>query len=159
MRPRESQNRWNIGDVREIRKAALMNLDRLLRWKLLIGLLAAIAFDTLLQLTWKTTVLETPASASALTTLGSVFANPLFLAVIVIMALQFFNWLMVLGEADLSFAKPVASLSYASVPVLSVIMFNETFDMIEIAGVVCVIAGVWFISQTKPLTEETSKLP
>ena len=159
MGPRESRGHRDIGDVREIRQAALMNLDRLLRWKLLIGLLAAISFDTLLQLAWKTTVLESPADGGALTTLGSVFANPLFIAVIVIMALQFFNWLMVLGEADLSFAKPVASLSYASVPVLSVILFNETFDMIEIAGVACVVVGVWFISQTKPLTEETSKLP
>ncbi|MGO9474308.1 MAG: hypothetical protein ACLPWS_13045 [Rhodomicrobium sp.] len=90
-----------------------------LRWKLAIGLLAAIMFDTLLQLTWKTTVLETPADLSPWATLVSVFANPLFLGVIALMTLQFFNWLAVLSQADLSYAKPVAALSYATVSAAS----------------------------------------
>lgn len=137
-----------------------MILNGRMKLKLAIGLLAAVTFDTLLQLTWKTAVLETPADPSPMATLASVFANPLFAAVIFIMALQFFNWLMVLGEADLSYAKPVASLSYASVPVLSAMILHEAIDLVEILGVVCVVAGVWFISQTKPLTQpETSKLP
>ncbi len=129
-----------------------------LRWKLAIGLLAAVTFDTLLQLTWKTTVLETPADASPWATLGSVFANPLFLGVIALMTLQFFNWLAVLSQADLSYAKPIAALSYASVPVFSVLVLGEAVDKVEIAGLAFVIAGVWFISQTKPLTQESSKL-
>jgi drug/metabolite transporter (DMT)-like permease len=136
-----------------------MILNRCLSLKLAVGLMAAVSFDTLLQITWKTTVLEAPTDPSPVATLGSVFANPLFIAVIVIMALQFFNWLMVLGEADLSYAKPVASLSYASVPVLSALLLHEAIDILQVAGVGCVIAGVWFISQTKPLSEETSKLP
>jgi drug/metabolite transporter (DMT)-like permease len=137
-----------------------MILNGRLKPKLVIGLLAAVIFDTLLQVTWKTAVLETPQDSSPLATLTSVFTNPLFAAVIFTMTLQFFNWLMVLGEADLSYAKPVASLSYASVPVLSVLLLHEAVDLIEILGVVLVVAGVWFISQTKPLTQpETSKLP
>jgi drug/metabolite transporter (DMT)-like permease len=137
-----------------------MILNGRLKPKLVIGLLAAVTFDTLLQVTWKTAVLETPQDSSPLATLTSVFTNPLFAAVIFTMTLQFFNWLMVLGEADLSYAKPVASLSYASVPVLSVLLLHEAVDLIEILGVVFVVAGVWFISQTKPLTQpETSKLP
>ena len=124
-----------------------------------LWLVAAVAFDTILQLTWKTTVLETPADLSPWATLGSVFANPLFLAVIAIMTLQFFNWLVVLAQADLSYAKPVAALSYATVPILSVLFLHETADAVEILGVVCVIAGVWFISQTKSLSQESSKLP
>ncbi len=129
-----------------------------LRWKLALGLLAAVAFDTLLQLTWKTTVLETPADPSPWATLGSVFANPLFIGVIAVMTLQFFNWLVVLSQADLSFAKPVAALSYAAVPLLSVLVLGESADLVEIAGVTLVIAGVWFISQTKPGTPETPEL-
>ncbi len=140
-------------------RAERILLNRSLRWKLVIGLLAAVLFDTILQITWKTTVLEAPSDPSPLATLGSVFSNPLMIGIITIMALQFFNWLMVLAEADLSYAKPIASLSYASVPVLSVVMLNEAFDTVEIAGVACVVAGVWFISQTKPLTKDTSKLP
>ena len=50
------------------------------------------------------------------------------------MALQLINWLMVLGQADLSYAKPVASLSYACVPAVSVLMLHEAIDGFEIAG-------------------------
>ena len=130
-----------------------------LSWKLMAGLLAAVALDTLLQLAWKTTVLETPADPSPWATLGAVFANPLFIGVIAIMALQFFNWLMVLAQADLSYAQPIVALSYATVPLLSVLVLGEAVDFLQVAGVVLVIVGVWFISQTKHLGQETSDLP
>ena len=127
-----------------------------LRWKLAAGLLAAIFFDTLLQITWKSAVLEGPSGVSPLV---AALDNPIFAGIIAIMALQFFNWLMVLSEADLSYAKPIASLSYASVPAVSAFMLHEAVDGVEIAGVACIVAGVWFISQTKSLTEETSTRP
>ncbi len=130
-----------------------------LRWKLVIGLLAAVLFDTLLQITWKSVVLEGPADPSPMSAIRAFLSNPALAGIIAIMALQFFNWLMVLGEADLSYAKPVASLSYACVPIVSVLMLNEAVDGLEIAGVAFVIAGVWFISQTKPMTEEKTILP
>jgi drug/metabolite transporter (DMT)-like permease len=134
-----------------------MIINGKLRWKLLVGLIAAIAFDTMLQIVWKTAVIGTPeVNLSMSSTLSAFFANPLFLGVIAIMTLQFFNWLMVLAEADLSYAKPIASLSFASVPVTSVLLLHEAFDAVEVAGVLCVIAGVFFISQTKPLTSESN---
>jgi drug/metabolite transporter (DMT)-like permease len=135
----------------------LMISNGLLKWKLVIGLLAAVAFDTLLQLTWKTTLLEVPAELSPWATLGSVFANPIFLGVIALMTLQFFNWLAVLSQADLSYAKLITALSYATVPIFSVAVFEEAVDRVEIAGLAFVIAGVGLISQTKPLTRETSR--
>ena len=140
---------------RERESDSLMISNGGLKWKLAAGLLAAVTFDTLLQLTWKTTVLETPAELSPWATLGAVFANPLFLGVIGLMTLQFFNWIAVLSQADLSYAKPIAALSYASVPVFSVLLLHEAVDGIQIAGLACVITGVWFISQTSPQTEET----
>jgi drug/metabolite transporter (DMT)-like permease len=132
--------------------------NRHLNWKLAAGLLAAVLFDTLLQLTWKTTVLDTPADPSPWATLAAVFTNPLFLGVIAIMTLQFFNWLRVLGQADLSFAKPISAMSYATVPIFSVLLLDETVDRIQILGLALVIAGVWFISQTSPVTEEAAEL-
>ena len=132
-----------------------MILKKRLRWKLLAGLLAAIAFDTMLQLTWKTTVLDAPADSSPWAALTFVFSSPLFLGMIAIMTLQFFNWLAVLAQADLSYAKPVAAFSYASVPALSFLVLGESVDLVEIIGLVLVIAGVWFISQTKPSTQDT----
>lgn len=130
-----------------------------LRWKLLTGLFAAILFDTLLQITWKSAVLDTPSDPSPLGAIIALLSAPAVLGIVAIMAFQFFNWLMVLSEADLSYAKPVASLSYACVPVVSVLRLHEAVDSFQIAGVVFVIAGVWFISRTKPMTEDTTTLP
>ncbi|MGA7329814.1 MAG: hypothetical protein WBX25_36370 [Rhodomicrobium sp.] len=128
--------------------------NRRLRWLLTIGLAASVAFDTLLQLVWKSAVLEMPADASPLATLGAIFTNRLFIGVIAIMTLQFFNWIVVLGQADLSYAKPINALSYASVPLLSLIVLNEALDIVQLAGAALVIAGVWFVSQSNSLTHE-----
>ncbi len=130
--------------------------NRRLTSKLAIGLFAAIAIDTFLQLTWKTTVLETAADASPLATLGSVFVNPAFFGVLFLMAIQFFNWLIVLSQADLSYVKPISSLSYASVPVFSALVLDEAVDVLEILGLACVVTGIWLISQTQPLTPKSS---
>jgi drug/metabolite transporter (DMT)-like permease len=138
---------------------SLMVSNGRLSWKLTAGLLAAVVLDTVLQLTWKTTVLDTPADPSPWATLGAVFTNPLFIAVIAIMTLQFFNWLVVLAHADLSFAQPIVALSYATVPILSVLVLGEAVDFVQIAGLALVIAGVWFISQTKHLSEKAPDLP
>ncbi len=141
-----------------LRKAERLDVQQAIavrpfQWKLAAGLLAAITFDTTLQLVWKTAVLEAPGDPSLIATFSSVFSNPLMLGVVFIMTLQFFNWLVVLAQADLSYAKPIASLSYVSVPVLSVIVFNEAVDILQIFGVVCVVIGVWFISRTAHLTQ------
>ncbi len=131
--------------------------NRRLTSKLAIGLFAAIAIDTLLQLAWKTTVLETAADAAPLATLSSVFSNPASFGVLFLMAIQFFNWLIVLSQADLSYVKPISSLSYATVPIFSALVLGEAVDGLEIMGLACVITGVWLISQTQPMTPKSSK--
>jgi drug/metabolite transporter (DMT)-like permease len=79
--------------------------------------------------------------------------NPRFVFVIFLMGCQFFNWLMILGDADLSYAQPVTSLSYVSVFFLSVLYLKEAADVFQIAGIIFVLVGVWFISQTEHLTQ------
>ncbi len=128
------------------------------RWSLTIALLAAVVADTLLQIAWKAAVLQAPSGGLA-ATWGSLFSDPLFASVIALMTFQFFNWLVVLGKADLSYAKPAASLSYACVPVFSAPLLNEPLDILEITGVVFVAAGVWFICRTEPTTKDQPKLP
>ena len=49
-----------------------------LKWKLLVGLLAAVISDTLLQITWKSAVFETPFGSSPLAVMVSFLANPPF---------------------------------------------------------------------------------
>jgi drug/metabolite transporter (DMT)-like permease len=116
------------------------------------GLLLAILIDTAVQLVWKSAVLSLPSDGSPWLNVQAILHSPLAILVIFLMACQFFNWLMVLSNADLSYAQPVTSLSYVSVFCLSVLYLKEATDLIQIAGIIFVLAGVWFISQTDHVT-------
>ena len=112
----------------------------------------AILIDTALQLVWKSAVLSLPNDGSPWLNVQAILQNPLFLFVIFLMACQFFNWLLVLHNADLSFAQPVTSLSYVSVFFLSVLLLKEAADLLQMIGILFVLIGVWFISQTDHVT-------
>ncbi len=116
--------------------------------KLTVGLALAIALDTAVQLIWKTAVSDVPAEASLPFTIEGFFAQPMFIVVGALMLCQLLNWLKVLEHADLSFAKPITSLSYVSVCGLSVLLLDEHIHPLQMVGIAIVIAGVWFISRT-----------
>jgi drug/metabolite transporter (DMT)-like permease len=130
-----------------------MNVRKNLPARLTAGLLLAILIDTALQLVWKSAVLSLPNDGSPWLNVQAILHSPFFIFVIFLMACQFFNWLLVLGNADLSFAQPVTSLSYVTVFCLSVLFLKEATDLIQIAGIILVLAGVWFISQTDHVTQ------
>jgi drug/metabolite transporter (DMT)-like permease len=125
--------------------------------RLAVVLLLAITIDTALQLMWKSAVLSLPDDESPWLNVQAILHNPLFIFVIFLMACQYFNWLMVLGNADLSYAQPVTSLSYVSVFFFSVLFLKEAADLIQITGIIFVVAGVWFISQTDHVTQSKGR--
>jgi len=130
-----------------------MSIKKVFPTRLAVGLLLAIVIDTALQLVWKSAVLSLPNDGSRWLNLQAILHSPLLIFVIFLMACQFFNWLMVLGNADLSYAQPVTSLSYVTVFCLSVLYLKEGTDLIQIAGILLVLAGVWFISRTDHVTQ------
>jgi drug/metabolite transporter (DMT)-like permease len=134
-----------------------MNIRKNIPARLAAGLFLAILIDTALQLVWKFAVLSLPNDGSPWLNVHAVLQSPLFVFVIFLMACQFFNWLMVLGNADLSYAQPVTSLSYVSVFCLSVLYLKEGTDLIQVAGILFVLAGVWFISQTDHVTQSRER--
>jgi drug/metabolite transporter (DMT)-like permease len=125
--------------------------------RLAAGLLLAILIDTAVQLVWKSAILSLPNDGSPWLNVQAILHSPLAIFVIFLMACQFFNWLMVLSNADLSYAQPVTSLSYVSVFCLSVVYLKEATDLIQIAGIIFVVAGVWFISQTDHVTQSKER--
>ena len=60
---------------------------------------------------------------------------------------QLINWLRVLEMSDLSYSQPITSLSYISVLGFSVVWLGEELDPLKVAGILLIIAGVWFISR------------
>lgn len=116
--------------------------------RLAVGLALAIALDTAVQLLWKSAVADVPPAASMSFTVEAVLRQPMFIVVGLLMIVQLINWLKVLSNADLSYAKPITSLSYVTVSVGSVVLLGETIHPLQIAGILIVIGGVWLISQT-----------
>ena len=126
----------------------MMNLPRKIPLRLVLGLTAAVLIDTALQIFWKTAVLKLPGETGSLASMLAIFREPLFIVVICIMSLQFFNWMAVLNQADLSFAQPFTALSYVTVGLVSGFFLGETVDAQQMLGIAFVISGVWFISRT-----------
>ncbi|HEY9712651.1 MAG TPA: EamA family transporter [Chroococcales cyanobacterium] len=122
----------------------------------LVGLVLAIILDTGVQICWKMAVMSVPENAGIVDTMLCTLKQPLFFGVIVMFLSQLYNWMKVLGHADLSFAQPITSLSYISVCIISALCLHETVRPLQIAGIALVLAGVWFISQTDHASAQTA---
>ena len=120
--------------------------------RLVLGLAVAIALDTGLQLVWKTGVAALPDTSSVWEMLVAIALNPIFIVVAAFMGAQLVNWLKVLDQADLSYAKPFTSLGYVTVCVLSVLLLGERIAPLQVVGILIVVAGVWCVSRTKRST-------
>jgi drug/metabolite transporter (DMT)-like permease len=126
---------------------------------LVFGIALATILDTAGQLLWKYCVASLPADAGLSQAAWAVLQQPWFIVLVAIFLLQLFNWMKVLEHADLSFAQPITSLSYVTVCVLSAILFGEHIGAAKIAGVLCVLAGVWLVSQGEPQAQDNPGAP
>jgi drug/metabolite transporter (DMT)-like permease len=126
---------------------------------LTLGLALAIALDTSVQLILKITASHIPTASSQWETLEATLHQPLFFAAALLMVMQLFNWLQVLGRADLSFAQPITSLTYVSVYALSGLYLDEKLDTLQILGIAIILAGVWCISRTGSMQSDAEVTP
>lgn len=131
-----------------------MKIDFSSRRMLVLGIALATLLDTAGQLLWKYCVDGLPADAGLSQAARAVLQQPLFIVLVAIFLLQLFNWMKVLEHADLSFAQPITSLSYVTVLVLSAYLFGEHIGAAKIAGVFCVLGGVWLVSQGEPQSKD-----
>ena len=129
-----------------------------IRPKLVFGLFAAVALDTAVQLIWKIAAARLPDSFAPEATLAAVIHAPAFIAVAILIIGQLVNWMKVLKLADLSFAQPITALSYISVCTLSALYLGETLDPVQGLGIALILAGVWFISRSHPVTPPPGKV-
>ena len=115
--------------------------------RLVLGLTLAIILDTAVQLLWKTAIAGVPPGTSMTRIAAVLLQQPLFIIVGALMIAQLVNWLKVLANTDLSYAKPITSLSYVTVSVGSVILLGESIHPAQVAGILMVISGVWLVSR------------
>jgi drug/metabolite transporter (DMT)-like permease len=76
-------------------------------------------------------------------------SSGLMWAGIAIYALNFFIWIVVLQRVDLSIAMPVGSTCYIFVPVAAVLFLHEEVSLVRWIGVMCIVLGIHFVSQSK----------
>jgi drug/metabolite transporter (DMT)-like permease len=131
-----------------------MKIDTASKRLLAFGIALATILDTAGQLLWKYCVDLLPSDAGLSQAAWAVLHQPLFIVLVTIFLLQLFNWMRVLEHADLSFAQPITSLSYVTVCVLSAFLFGEHIGAAKVAGVLCVLGGVWLVSQGEPQSKD-----
>ena len=68
---------------------------------------------------------------------------------VIIYVLNFFLWIVILYKVDLSIAMPVGSFSYILVPLAAILFLHEHVDLIRWAGIICIVSGIYFVSQSK----------
>ncbi|MBF0571408.1 MAG: EamA family transporter [Candidatus Omnitrophica bacterium] len=81
------------------------------------------------------------------------FSNPhifLFWIGLGIYLSNFFLWMKVLSNTDLSVALPLASSSYILIPFAAVFFLHEFVKPIRWLGLVLIVFGIYFISKSKP---------
>ena len=69
---------------------------------------------------------------------------------------NFFIWITILSRIDLSVAVPVCSFSYVFIPILAMIFLHEAVSPIRWFGIILIIAGIYFVSQSAKVPREAS---
>ncbi len=85
--------------------------------------------------------------------------SPLVIAGIILYALNFFLWIIILTKIDLSLAVPLSSTTYALIPFSAVIFLHEKISIMGIAGIFCVILGILILSKSKPASPSMVPTP
>ncbi|MCX5723881.1 MAG: EamA family transporter [Nitrospirae bacterium] len=117
-----------------------------------LTLTLAIAMDTVVQLCWKFAIEQVPDTVGLWQSVAAILHEPLFHVALVVFFMQFFNWMIVLAHADLSYAQPITALSYVTVSAASMVLFQEQLSPLRMVGLTLIMVGVWVISRTNVRT-------
>lgn len=69
---------------------------------------------------------------------------------VIIYALNFFIWVLILSRVELSVAMPVGSTTYIMIPFIAMFFFGEHISMMRWFGIALIILGILAVSRSKP---------
>ena len=69
--------------------------------------------------------------------------------------ISFVLWLVIIYRIDLSIAMPVGSASYIFIPILAVIFLHEHINLVRGLGILMIIFGIYFTSQSRKAGQVT----
>lgn len=131
-----------------------------LTFKIIALLVANDLLDSVAQIFMKKGLLKTGISSIdfgnlAEFTLRSI-SSPYLWAGLAIYIISFFLWIVVLSRIELSIALPVSSVCYLLTPLFAVIFLHEKIDAVRWLGIFLIIAGIYFVSESKRKSMEAS---
>jgi drug/metabolite transporter (DMT)-like permease len=129
------------------------------RRKVWLGIAVAVALDVAVQIAWKGTANRVPDTTPIFTIVKMLAVQPMTYVLITLFLTQFFNWLIVLGRADLSYAQPITAGSYVLVAIGAVVFLHEHLPPTRWVGLLFIMVGVFLISRTKHKTTGTIPMP
>jgi drug/metabolite transporter (DMT)-like permease len=128
-----------------------MRISKLLSWQVVFLIALLLILDTFAQLAFKIAV--TKLGEFPTHNLNEIFQYLLKLAsnwyvIGGVLALIFalFTWLILIKKVDLSFAHPMTSLVYATIPLSATLWLNEPFHWLQAIGILLIVIGVIVIS-------------
>jgi len=80
------------------------------------------------------------------------FSNPnifIFWIGLTLYISNFFLWMSILSKVDLSIALPLACMGYILIPIASVFFLHEHVVLTRWLGLILIVLGIYFISQSK----------
>ena len=128
-----------------------MQISKLLSAQVIVLIVLLLIFDTFAQLAFKIAVTqlgEFPTqNISVIWYYCLQLATNLYVisgALALILAL--FTWLTLISKVDLSFAHPMTSLAYMTIPLAGTFFLNEPLHWPQMLGIVLIVIGVIVIS-------------
>ncbi len=85
-------------------------------------------------------------------------SSPFLWLGLLIYMMNFFIWIVILYKVDLSIAMPVGSTSYIFIPLAAVFFLHEHMSPLRWVGIICIVLGIHFVSQSKKTVKEKLKL-
>lgn len=86
-------------------------------------------------------------------------ASPLLWMGILLYAVNFFLWIGILTQIDLSLAIPLGSTTYLIVPAIAVVLLHEKLTFLKCAGIFLIIIGILFVSKSKSSIQQPVLVP
>jgi drug/metabolite transporter (DMT)-like permease len=133
----------------------MMNDKTTLSRKIFTWMVFAIILDTLVQLTWKKLASKITLDLNPGVLLQSYFKEPFFILIVVLFALQLFNWLRLLSKADLSYVYPMTALSYVTVALCSKYFLGEHLSWLKLSGIGMILIGIYCMTFSNPLSKNS----
>jgi drug/metabolite transporter (DMT)-like permease len=113
------------------------------------GLIAIfLLVDTAVQIAFKLAADKLGGGALDAAWLTQAALSPTVWCAIALYLTVFVLWMLILQQVDLSRAFPLTALTYVTVPAAGLILFHESLDLTQAAGIALILFGVVLIGQT-----------